>query len=362
MGDYLHLRTLTVAQHGELQLPCSSCFAATLSVGGKNNKTWEVPSTSVDGPFGRLGKHASSGVGPWVGVASGMVVFVEIKIVRKASTPGWTYQSGQSRRIHHQTGVIAPTAGPWPFGHDGSMNARPSAEPSQDSKSTTSETIQVLVADSSPIQSQLLTRALRARRELRVSAIALEAAALHSFMQSNHADVVLIAGNSLPDLSLLRWLHVSYPKVAPVLLVERDDREMVVNAFRAGARGLFLFHHAPFRTLCKCIIRVFHGQIWISSQQMHYLLEALSEVPTLRVVSANGRLLLTPREEQVVALVADGLSNREVAGELGLSEHTIKKYLLRIFDKLGISTRVELVLYAFSHGEKRPAEWLPGTA
>jgi DNA-binding NarL/FixJ family response regulator len=62
------------------------------------------------------------------------------------------------------------------------------------------------------------------------------------------------------------------------------------------------------------------------------------------MVSALGVKLLTAREEQVVALVADGLSNRKVAKELCLSEHTIKKYLLRVFDKLGISSRVELVL------------------
>jgi DNA-binding NarL/FixJ family response regulator len=68
--------------------------------------------------------------------------------------------------------------------------------------------------------------------------------------------------------------------------------------------------------------------------------------------------MLTPREEQVVALVAEGLSNRETARELNLSEHTIKKYLFRIFDKLGISSRVELVLYAMNHGEPLPAEWL----
>jgi DNA-binding NarL/FixJ family response regulator len=114
--------------------------------------------------------------------------------------------------------------------------------------------------------------------------------------------------------------------------------------------------------LCKCINSVFGGQIWINSQQMHYVLEALSDVNTLRVVNSSGKSLLTPREEQVVALVADGLSNREAAHELGLSEHTIKKYLLRIFDKLGISTRVELVLYAVSHGENRQAEWMPGSA
>ena len=79
-------------------------------------------------------------------------------------------------------------------------------------------------------------------------------------------------------------------------------------------------------------------------------------------VDSTGRSLLTPREEQVVALVADGLTNRGVACELGLSEHTIKKYLLRIFDKVGISSRVELVLYALSHGEHRPAEWMPNMA
>ncbi|MGD0212549.1 MAG: response regulator transcription factor [Terriglobales bacterium] len=221
------------------------------------------------------------------------------------------------------------------------------------------ETVKILIADSGPIQSQLLTRALKVRRDFQVSAVALETSALRNFLQSNPADVVLIAGNHLPDLSLLRWLRVSYPKVAPVLLAENDDRELVVNALRAGAKGIFLFADTPFAMLCKCIQCVFRGEVWINSQQMNYVLDALSEVPTLRVVNSTGRSLLTPREEQVVALVADGLTNRGVAGELGLSEHTIKKYLLRIFDKVGISSRVELVLYAMAHGENRPAEWMP---
>jgi len=224
------------------------------------------------------------------------------------------------------------------------------------------ETVQVVVADSSPIQSQLLTRALQGRRDFQVSAVALETSALDAYLQSNPADVVLVAGNHLPDLGLLRWLRISYPKTAPVLLAESDDREMVVNALRAGAKGIFLFTNTPFSMLCKCIQCVYRGEVWINGQQMNYLLEALSEVPTLRVVNSNGRSLLTPREEQVVALVADGLTNRGVATELGLSEHTIKKYLLRIFDKIGTSSRVELVLYAMSHGENRPAEWMPSNS
>jgi DNA-binding NarL/FixJ family response regulator len=261
--------------------------------------------------------------------------------------------------IHHQQGVTRPTSGPSAFGHDSRVKTIRSTPQSSGNGPAETAAVHILVADSGPIQSQLLTRALKVRREFQVSAVALETSAIHDFMQSNHADVVLIAGNHLPDLSLLRWLRVSYPKIAPILLAESDDRELVVNAFRAGAKGIFLFTHTPFSMLCKCIHRVFEGEVWLNSQQMNYVLDALSEVPTLRVVNSNGRFLLTPREEQVVALVADGLTNRGVAVELGLSEHTIKKYLLRIFDKVGISSRVELVLYAMSHGEHRPAEWMP---
>ena len=79
----------------------------------------------------------------------------------------------------------------------------------------------------------------------------------------------------------------------------------------------------------------------------------------MRVISSGGKPLLTPREEQVVALVAEGLGNRQIARELNLSEHTIKKYLFRIFEKLGVSSRVELVLYAVNNGDPRHAKWLP---
>jgi DNA-binding NarL/FixJ family response regulator len=100
------------------------------------------------------------------------------------------------------------------------------------------------------------------------------------------------------------------------------------------------------------------GEIFATAEQLNYLLDSVCQVPSLRVVSANGEKLLTSREEQVVALVADGLSNRDVAGELGLSEHTVKKYLFRIFEKLGISSRVELVLYALHQGAPQQLQWV----
>ena len=145
------------------------------------------------------------------------------------------------------------------------------------------------------------------------------------------------------------------------MLVETINRDLVISAFRSGARGIFCIANANLRLLCKYLLRVAAGQIWASTEQLNYLIDLISEVPSLRVLNSNGDRLLTPREEQMVALVAEGLGNRQIARELNLSEHTIKKYLFRIFEKLGISTRVELVLYAVNNGDPRQAEWLAGT-
>jgi len=227
-----------------------------------------------------------------------------------------------------------------------------------------SKPLHVLLADSNQTQRQLLATALRRRPEFRVSACDLEANAVFSALSPDGADVAVInvghPRDGWQDMTMVRRLNVTHPTVSKVLLLDSYDRDLVVNAFRSGARGLFCFSENPFRMLCKCIQVVSQGQVWANNAQLQYLVEVLAEVPSLRMVNARGAKLLTAREEQVVALVADGLSNRQVAQELNLSEHTIKKYLFRIFDKLGISSRVELVLYAVTHGGSRQAEWMAG--
>jgi hypothetical protein len=80
--------------------------------------------------------------------------------------------------------------------------------------------------------------------------------------------------------------------------------------------SLFCFSQFPFRLLCKCIQCVHQGQVWANSEQMQYVVDVLSQVPSLHMVNSQGIRLLTPRQEQVVALVADGLGNRDIAREL----------------------------------------------
>ncbi|MGH9614169.1 MAG: response regulator transcription factor [Bryobacteraceae bacterium] len=228
-----------------------------------------------------------------------------------------------------------------------------------------SNAVGVLVVDSNRMQAQLLSNALRRRPEFAVANCPMESVSILQSVASTLPRVALIA---LPPARIaatvvaLRTFHLAHPGIAKVLLVDSCDREVVLSVFRAGARGIFPFTDADLRQLCKCILRVAAGQIWASTEQLNYIMEMISEVPSMRVLNTRGARLLTPREEQVVALVAEGLGNRLIARELKLSEHTVKKYLFRIFEKLGISSRVELVLYALNNGDPRHAEWVAPAA
>ena len=230
----------------------------------------------------------------------------------------------------------------------------------------TSDVIKVLIADSNRMQAQLLTSALRRRADFHLTTCLVDPAAILQAVTSNVPHVALVSlsqPQQVPEtIATLRGFHVAYPEIPKILLADSCDRHLVISAFRSGVRGIFAINDSNLRLLCRCILRVTAGQIWANTEQISYILDLIAEVPSLRIVNSRGASLLTPREEQVVALVAEGLGNRQIARELNLSEHTIKKYIFRIFEKLGISTRVELVLYAVNNGDPRQAEWLAGAA
>ena len=233
------------------------------------------------------------------------------------------------------------------------------------STAATSAAIGVLIADSNRLQAQLLTSALRRRSEFRITTSAMDISSILKAVISSPPRIAVLSlsapGNVAETVATLRRFHLSHSEIPKILLADTCDRDLVVSAFRSGARGIFSLNDANLRLLYKCLLRVSTGQIWANTEQLNYLMDLISEVPSLRVLNSGGTRLLTPREEQVVALVAEGLGNRQIAGELNLSEHTIKKYVFRIFEKLGVSTRVELVLYAVNNGDPRQAQWMTGS-
>jgi DNA-binding NarL/FixJ family response regulator len=212
--------------------------------------------------------------------------------------------------------------------------------------------IRILLANSNQTQAQLLSSALRRRPGLSVTWCRSELSDCLQALRSTQVDVVLVGDSPADHIHLidtLRGLHASHPHIGLILLLDSYDRNLVVEALRAGACGLFCLASQQFQALCRCISVVHQGQFWASTEQIGYLIEALRLAPPSRVIDAKGEGLLTPRENQVVSLVAEGIGNREIAQQLGVKENTVKKSLVRIYDKVGVSNRVELVLYTLTN-------------
>jgi len=206
--------------------------------------------------------------------------------------------------------------------------------------------IRVLVADSSRIHTHLLADALK--RDLLFEVLPFDGTSrslLASFAEPD-ADVLVISVNlddqPLRGLEVLSELRAINSKVRAVVLMDSLRDEVILKAFRAGARGIFC-KSQPVEVLSKCVHCVYQGQIWADSREMSVAVEALANAPTVRAVNARGLSLLSKRELQVVNCLAEGLSNREIAKRLELSQHTVKNHLFRVFDKLGVSSRIELL-------------------
>ena len=220
--------------------------------------------------------------------------------------------------------------------------------PAEQSK-TRSQRVNVLIADETPMGCQLLKNALtRSRFHFEVVACAISRSEIMRCMSARSIEVALLSETlqegPFVGFRVLSELRASYPATRTIALLKSVPQDLVVDAFRAGAKGVFC-KAEPIEALYKCIRAVHAGQIWANSSQLNLLVEALVTAKPLHVTSATGRRLLAKREEEVVNLVAEGLTNRDIAQKLGISEHTVSNYLFRVYEKLGISSRVELVLY-----------------
>jgi DNA-binding NarL/FixJ family response regulator len=205
---------------------------------------------------------------------------------------------------------------------------------------------------------RLLSDQFKRHSGFAVVSCATDRASLLKSVRQIKSEVALISvdlqDGLLSGLVALREVQEADPDIRSILLFDRSEPQLVVEGLRAGARGVFSRGNFDFAALRKCVRRVSEGQIWMGNTELEYALDALIQARPLRVVNPNGLNLLSRREEEVMRLVAEGLGNREIAEQLNLSEHTVKNYLFHVFDKLGISNRVELVLYAMSNSKASP--------
>jgi len=211
--------------------------------------------------------------------------------------------------------------------------------------------INVALFEQTQMSCELMSHALESScHEISVIATGVSSEFQNDYEVRNaHVAVISLAlkDDLFGGLKLLRRLVRERPNVNCVLLLDEDKRDIVIEAFRCGAVGI-CERSKPVSHLCKCVRCVSEGQVWASSRQQRYILEALVHGLPPVVTDSNGQVLLSRREEEIVSKVAEGMRNREIAELLDLSEQTIKNHLFRIFDRLGISNRAELILYVHS--------------
>jgi DNA-binding NarL/FixJ family response regulator len=211
--------------------------------------------------------------------------------------------------------------------------------------------VAVIIADASRMHCQLMATALkRSRYRFNVVCYVNESQEALRALKEKQPEVAVIGSNlhdgPLAGFKVLRELQACRSMPKAIMLIDSCERDIVIEAFRRGAHGV-ISRDELFETLCECVWAVHQGRIWVHDAELHFLVDAVVESSPSRILNAKGVELLTKREQGVVRLVGNGLTNRDIGRQLNLSENTVRNYMFRIFDKLGTSNRVELALYAF---------------
>jgi DNA-binding NarL/FixJ family response regulator len=214
--------------------------------------------------------------------------------------------------------------------------------------------IRIVVADDHPIFRDGLCKLLALEEDFEVVAQAQDGRQVLEVLQQLSPDILLLDLKmpGLDGLATLQRLQAVKNKTRVIVLTASDDKNEFVQAMRLGTSGIVLKQTAT-EMLIKSIRRVHAGEIWLDSHTTAAVIRqfvAADEAPPQLVPASPGRERerspLSQREREIVALVAQGFKNKEMAEKMFISEQTVKNHLHNIFDKLGVSDRLELALYA----------------
>lgn len=215
----------------------------------------------------------------------------------------------------------------------------------------------LLLSDRTPLGCELLARSLEGHIEqVKLVAHATSGPEVLRLAQEHSPDIALISAalsdGPLAGFKTLPVIQSMLPHCSVIVLLDEMDLDLIIDSFRAHARGVF-FRAQPIEHLIKCINAVHDGQVWVGSRELRLVLDAFSESAPFHVPTSAG-LSLTKRELDIATLVAAGQSNRQISRSLNISEHTVKNNLFRIFEKIGIGSRVELAVFIMNLHQYSP--------
>jgi DNA-binding NarL/FixJ family response regulator len=221
----------------------------------------------------------------------------------------------------------------------------------------TSPRIKVLIADDHPIVRDALRKLLELEEDIDVVAEATDGREVLEYVQSKEPDILLLDLRmpNLDGLGALQALQHTGKRTRVIVLTASEDKNEFVQAMKLGCSGIVLKQTQP-DLIIKSIRKVHGGEIWLDSHTTAAVMRQFASPQDAAAAGAGGsgkmreRSPLSAREREIVALVAQGYKNKEMAEKMFISEQTVKNHLHNIFDKLGVSDRLELALYAIHKG------------
>ena len=210
--------------------------------------------------------------------------------------------------------------------------------------------VRVVVADDHPVFREGLIRLLETRPDLVVVGEASDGQEAMQRSVELRPDVLLldVAMPGTNGLAALRAMEQSGMPTRVIMVTAAIERADIVVALRLGARGIVTKASAS-EVLWKCIRTVMGGEYWVGRNRVADLENALREVAEPAQGASRKLFGLTPRELEMVAAILAGFTNIDIAARFGISEKTVKHHLTNVFDKLGVSNRFELALFALHH-------------
>jgi len=210
------------------------------------------------------------------------------------------------------------------------------------------QTVRILIADDHPIFRDGLKRLLESERDFKVVGEACDGVEAVKMVRQLKPEILLLdlAMPRRPGLEALREMSTDTTGVRVILLTAAAEKDQIVEALQLGARGVVLKDSAT-QILLKTIRAVMDGEYWVRRESVSNLVQDLRGlVGSSSNVARQLRYGLTPRELEIVSAVVAGYANKEIAEHFKISEDTVKHHLSNIFDKVGVSTRLELALFA----------------
>lgn len=209
--------------------------------------------------------------------------------------------------------------------------------------------IRIILANSQAIYRAGINKVFALEADLRVVAQAETLQNLHVALQVFPADIVLLEGALLTATtndSIHALLHAA-PHLRIIVQVNQADETNTVELYRRGVRGVISRSIAP-TLLVKCVRKVAEGETWIDNQSIHWVIEAY-RAHAVALISPRVQPKLSDKEYAIIRCITQGMRNKEIAYQIGTSEQVIKNYLRKVYEKLGVSDRLELALYCLHH-------------